>query len=51
MVLRGARVTVTSWGMSEGEGFKMLPKGTKLTDHVALAVGDLMGTPKHSVKP
>ncbi len=23
-----------------------MPKGTKLTDHVALAVGDLMGYPK-----
>ena len=45
MVLRGARVPEPV-GEDRGGRIQMLPKGTRLPDHIALAVGDLMGYPK-----
>lgn len=46
MILRGEQERPSQLGLPKGGRMHMLPKGTKLTDQIALAVGDLMGYPR-----
>jgi hypothetical protein len=46
MMLRRRTRVSEPVGEDRGRRIQMLPKGTRLPDHIALAVGDLMGYPK-----